>query len=128
MAGGQREERTGTWANEMATARFAARVAAAVQPGDVLALVGDLGSGKTTLARYLAAALGVAVDGQFSSPTYCYANEYAGRLPVIHMDLYRVDDQATAHQLSNKTYAQRRLTIVQRMRTFVGSPQGTYCR
>lgn len=60
-------------------------------PGDVVALVGDLGAGKTTLVRGICAGLGVPAE-QVSSPTFALCNVYAGdALHVIHMDLYRLE-------------------------------------
>jgi tRNA threonylcarbamoyladenosine biosynthesis protein TsaE len=61
-------------------------------PGDFVALVGDLGSGKTCLAQGILAGLGVADPG--GSPTFIILQEYAGRLPVYHFDLYRLADPA----------------------------------
>lgn len=75
-------------ASEAETLAFAARFAARLRPGDVVSLRGDLGAGKTHFARGVARALGV--DGPVSSPSYALVHEYAGRLPVYHMDLYRL--------------------------------------
>ncbi len=71
---------------------LAKRLAPGLRPGDVLCLTGDLGAGKSVLARALARALGV--DGVITSPTYTYVREYQGRLPVYHFDLYRMGDGA----------------------------------
>lgn len=79
-------------ADEAATLAFGARLAAAVRPGDVVTLSGDLGAGKTTLARGLLAALGLA--GEAPSPTFAIVQTYAPpetRMPVAHVDLYRLD-------------------------------------
>lgn len=59
--------------------------------GDVVALEGDLGAGKTVFAQ--GAALGLGFDGYVSSPTFVIVNEYAGRLPIYHVDLYRVSSE-----------------------------------
>jgi tRNA threonylcarbamoyladenosine biosynthesis protein TsaE len=59
-----------------------------VRPGDVVALTGDLGAGKTTLVQGLAAALGV--RGYATSPTFTLIREYHGRLRLYHVDLYRL--------------------------------------
>jgi len=60
------------------------------QPDTVLALTGDLGCGKTTLVQGLARGLDVPVDYYITSPTYTWINEYPGRMPLFHADLYRL--------------------------------------
>jgi tRNA threonylcarbamoyladenosine biosynthesis protein TsaE len=78
-----------TLADAEATARAGAHLAALVAGGDAIALVGDLGAGKTTLVAGLVTALGA---GTASSPTFSLVNEYAGgRLVVWHVDLYRIE-------------------------------------
>jgi tRNA threonylcarbamoyladenosine biosynthesis protein TsaE len=77
-----------------------ARLADLVRPGDVIALSGDLGAGKTTLARGLLQALGLA--GEAPSPTFTIVQTYEPpevRLPVWHVDLYRIDDPQEAIEL-----------------------------
>jgi len=56
----------------------------------MVALIGDLGSGKTLLARGIAKGLGVEDEREVSSPTFVLVNEYQGRIPVHHVDLYRL--------------------------------------
>jgi tRNA threonylcarbamoyladenosine biosynthesis protein TsaE len=58
--------------------------------GDCMALVGGLGAGKTALVRGLAIGLGVEDERLISSPTYVLVHEYPGRVPVYHLDLYRL--------------------------------------
>ncbi len=65
------------------------KIAPVLQPGDVLLLHGDLGAGKTELVRGLSLGLGLPPD-QVSSPTFALVHEYPGRLPLIHVDLYRL--------------------------------------
>jgi tRNA threonylcarbamoyladenosine biosynthesis protein TsaE len=75
-----------------ATHAFAARLARELGPGDVLALVGDLGAGKTELVRGLVAALGAPRDTPVCSPSFLLLNVYrGGRLPVAHYDACFMD-------------------------------------
>jgi tRNA threonylcarbamoyladenosine biosynthesis protein TsaE len=66
-----------------------ASLAPTLLPGDVLSLAGDLGAGKTTFAQGLGGGLGV--EHRITSPTFTLVNEYDGRYPVIHVDVYRLD-------------------------------------
>jgi tRNA threonylcarbamoyladenosine biosynthesis protein TsaE len=61
-----------------------------LQPGEVVGLVGPLGAGKTYLIKGISVGLGVADDRFVTSPTFVLVNEYAGRLPVYHLDAYRL--------------------------------------
>ena len=65
------------------------RWAAALAPGDVLALCGDLGSGKTTFVQGVAR--GLKVREAVTSPTFVLVREYPGRLPIYHLDLFRLN-------------------------------------
>ncbi len=76
-------------ADEEQTERLGRALADALQPGTVVALVGELGSGKTRLVRAVAGALGVPRES-VSSPTFVLINEYRGRLPIYHIDTYRL--------------------------------------
>ena len=76
------------------TRALAARLAAVARPGDLLCLIGDLGAGKTQFAKGFAVGLGI--TDTVSSPTFVLMSEYAGRLPMFHVDLYRLDDAADA--------------------------------
>jgi len=67
-----------------------AALGARAAPGDVVALVGPLGAGKSTLARALVYGAGVDPRVRVASPTFTIVQEYAGRLPVHHADLYRL--------------------------------------
>lgn len=71
-----------------ATRALGARLGVAAGPGDVIALVGPLGAGKTELARGIAR--GLAVEEPLSSPTFILVAEHAGRLPLFHVDCYRL--------------------------------------
>ncbi|MBA4538595.1 tRNA (adenosine(37)-N6)-threonylcarbamoyltransferase complex ATPase subunit type 1 TsaE [Bacillus aquiflavi] len=72
------------------TMKFAEKFAQHLKPGDVIALEGDLGAGKTTFTKGLA--LGLGVKRTVNSPTFTIIKEYKGRLPLYHMDVYRVED------------------------------------
>ena len=69
------------------TAAAGEQLAARLGPGDVVALTGELGAGKTCFVQGLARGLGVA--GGVTSPTFVLVNHYRGRLPVYHLDAYR---------------------------------------
>lgn len=70
------------------TERLAADFAASLHPGAVLAFTGGLGMGKTAFTRGLARGLGF--SGRVTSPTFTLVNEYDGRIPLFHFDLYRI--------------------------------------
>ena len=72
------------------TEAVGARIAAGLEPGDVVVVSGDLGAGKTTLVRGACRALGV--EGPITSPTFTIGQRYRGRLPVSHLDLYRLGE------------------------------------
>lgn len=74
------------------TAALGARIGAALRGGELIALLGPLGAGKTTLTAGLARGLGVAADEPIASPTFVLAREHAGRLRLIHVDAYRLAD------------------------------------
>jgi len=77
-----------------ATRELGARLAPAARAGDLVCLRGDLGAGKTQLAKGFGAGLGV--TDTISSPSFVLMAEYAGRLPLFHVDLYRLADAADA--------------------------------
>jgi tRNA threonylcarbamoyladenosine biosynthesis protein TsaE len=82
-----------TTASESETIDLASRFAASLQPGDVLALHGDLGAGKTRFVRGLAIGLGID-PADVSSPTFVLVNEYTGpAAPLVHIDAYRLEQQ-----------------------------------
>ena len=77
-----------------ATSRIGTVLATAARPGDLVCLWGDLGAGKTHLAKAFGAGLGI-VD-TIVSPSFVLMAEYEGRLPLFHIDLYRLADAADA--------------------------------
>jgi tRNA threonylcarbamoyladenosine biosynthesis protein TsaE len=78
-----------TSASPEETERIAADLAGELVPGDVVTVSGDLGAGKTTFIRGACRALGVAA--LVTSPTYTIGNRYEGRVPISHLDLYRLE-------------------------------------
>ena len=76
------------------TRALGAALAAVAEPGDLLSLVGDLGAGKTQFAKGFGAGLGVTAT--INSPSFVLMAEYTGRLPLFHIDLYRLDDALDA--------------------------------
>jgi tRNA threonylcarbamoyladenosine biosynthesis protein TsaE len=72
-----------------ATHDLARALASAARPGDLIALHGELGAGKTQLAKGFGAGLGVSAT--INSPSYVLMAEYEGRLPLFHIDLYRLE-------------------------------------
>ena len=93
-----------TTGSPAATRRLAARLGRLAQPGDVIALVGDLGAGKTTFVTGLAEGLGVPRETRVQSPTFTLVNEYQGRLPLYHIDLYRLGDASELGELGLDEY------------------------
>jgi tRNA threonylcarbamoyladenosine biosynthesis protein TsaE len=80
-----------------ATQEVAAAIGAVLEAGDVLVLAGDLGAGKTTFTQGLAASLGVTTP--VTSPTFTLVHEYAGRVPIVHIDVYRLEHLQEVHDL-----------------------------
>jgi tRNA threonylcarbamoyladenosine biosynthesis protein TsaE len=76
------------------TERIGAAVARELEPGDVVAVSGELGTGKTTFVRGAARALGI--EGPVTSPSYTIGHRYAGDPDVSHLDLYRFDGMSDA--------------------------------
>ena len=106
--------KTGTWTlasrSAAETERFGRRLGEALRGGEVLALYGELGAGKTLLVRGLASGLQATAD-QVSSPTFVLINEYAGRLRLAHADLYRLDEPTAVEHLGLWDYADGRSVL-----------------
>ena len=85
------------------TESFGRQFAGNVRPGDVLALTGDLGSGKTQFVKGLCAAL--SCDAAVTSPTFTLIHEYSGgRLPIYHFDFFRIENRQAAERLALDDY------------------------
>lgn len=86
------------------TRAFGEKLAAVLEPGDVVALYGDLGAGKTQLVKGICAALGVPAD-RVNSPTFTLVNEYQGRHgPIYHVDAYRIQHADAFFELGYEEY------------------------
>ncbi len=88
--------------SEDETVRLGMAFSENLQAGDVVALYGDMGSGKTTFVRGVCAGLG-SLD-ESGSPTFTLINEYEGRLPIYHFDFYRINCPAEAEDLGCLEY------------------------
>ncbi|MCB1383416.1 MAG: tRNA (adenosine(37)-N6)-threonylcarbamoyltransferase complex ATPase subunit type 1 TsaE [Notoacmeibacter sp.] len=86
-------------ADEAATIRLGEDLAAALKPGDVVALHGDLGAGKSTLARAAIRAMADEDGLDVPSPTFTLVQAYALRVPIAHFDLYRLGDSSELEEL-----------------------------
>ena len=75
------------------------RLGRALRVGDVVALVGPLGAGKTTFVQGLARGAGVSPERHVASPTFALVNEHPGRVPLVHADLYRIVSRAELLEL-----------------------------
>jgi tRNA threonylcarbamoyladenosine biosynthesis protein TsaE len=86
------------------TLAFGRLLGQAAQPGDVICLDGDLGAGKTTLTQAIARGLEVPADEYVTSPSFAILHEYQGRIPLYHMDFYRLTDAADIQDLGLDEY------------------------
>lgn len=89
--------------NEDETRAFGLELGASLRKGDIVALIGDLGTGKTALTKYIAEGLGIRET--ITSPTFTIVQEYRqGRLPLYHFDVYRIGDPEEMYELGYEEY------------------------
>lgn len=89
--------------NEEETRAFGLNLAQSLCAGDVVALIGDLGTGKTALTKYIAEGLGI--KAMITSPTFTIVQEYReGRLPLYHFDVYRIGDPEEMYEIGYEEY------------------------
>lgn len=81
------------------TIRIGKIIGGSLQAGDVVVLMGELGAGKTQLIKGLAEGAGVKKSAYVSSPSFTLINEYVGRVPFYHIDLYRLREEKEAEEL-----------------------------
>ena len=86
------------------TLNFGRLLGQLAQPGDVICLDGDLGAGKTTLTQAIAQGLEVPASEYVTSPSFALLHEYQGRMPLYHMDFYRLIDAAEVQDLGLDEY------------------------
>ncbi|AHY16409.1 tRNA (adenosine(37)-N6)-threonylcarbamoyltransferase complex ATPase subunit type 1 TsaE [Streptococcus iniae] len=89
-------------ANENQLIAFGYQLGQRLKANDLIVLTGDLGSGKTTLTKGIAKGLGI--DQMIKSPTYTIVREYEGRLPLYHLDVYRIGDDPDSIDLDDFIY------------------------
>jgi tRNA threonylcarbamoyladenosine biosynthesis protein TsaE len=75
-----------------------------LQGGEIIGLSGELGSGKTCFVRGMAVGLDVGKEAWIRSPTFTLVNEYQGRLPIYHIDLYRINQRSELEELNLREY------------------------
>ncbi|WP_159564534.1 tRNA (adenosine(37)-N6)-threonylcarbamoyltransferase complex ATPase subunit type 1 TsaE [Streptococcus halichoeri] len=88
--------------NESELIALGAKLGRLLKAGDVLILSGDLGAGKTTFTKGLAK--GLAIEQMIKSPTYTIVREYQGRLPLFHLDVYRIGNDPDSIDLDDFLY------------------------
>ena len=88
------------------TIRTGKRIGRLLKVGDVVALVGELGAGKTQLIKGLAAGVGIGNPTYISSPSFTLINEYPGKIPFYHIDLFRLEREKEAEELGLEDYFQ----------------------
>jgi len=93
------------------TAEIAAAVAEMLTHGDLLVLSGDLGAGKTAFTKALGASLGV--DEPITSPKFTLVREYVGRVPLHHLDVYRLEDLAEVADLGLSELLDEGVTVIE---------------
>lgn len=89
------------------TIEIGRRLGKALRHGDVVALVGPLGSGKTTITRGIVKGLDAKENANVNSPTFVIVREYDGKIPVFHIDLYRVDKEENLESFGFRDYLGR---------------------
>lgn len=86
------------------TVKLGRSLASKLKKGSVVALIGDLGSGKTVFTKGIADGLGVKNARYVNSPTFVIIKEYKGKFPLYHFDLYRLDHRTSLDELNCEEY------------------------
>jgi len=102
-----------TTRSEDETLRLAEELARGFAGDEIVLLTGELGAGKTVFTKGLAAGLGVKDSGQVCSPSYTLINVYQGRVPVFHIDLYRLRKDSEVEDLGLEDYLGEGVVIIE---------------
>ncbi len=97
--------------SEKETLRAAERLARGLPPGSVVALVGEIASGKTLFIKGLCRGLGVKDSDEVKSPTFVLLHIYQGRIPIYHFDLYRLEQEKELETLGFEEFLANRKAI-----------------
>jgi tRNA threonylcarbamoyladenosine biosynthesis protein TsaE len=94
------------------TVEFGRKLGSMLKPGDIICLSGDLGTGKTALTYGIAKAL--EIDSYITSPTFTLVNEYQGKYPLFHFDVYRIADPDEMFDIGFEEYLNREgITVIE---------------
>lgn len=91
--------------DEEMTKHIGEKLGRLLKPNDVIALNGDLGAGKTLLTKAIAASMGI--EEYITSPTFTIVQEYEGKLPLYHFDVYRIADEEEMYYIGFDEYLSR---------------------
>lgn len=97
-----------TTRSEEQTIDLGEKIAKRLNPGDLVALSGDLGAGKTTLVKGIAKGLGVKDYRHVNSPSFVLVKEYKGKVPLYHFDIYRLNKLKDIEDIGYEDYLGRR--------------------
>lgn len=103
---------TFTTASAEETIEVGAMVAKRLKAGDIVALSGNLGAGKTTLVKGIAKGLGVKNYRYVNSPSFVLVKEYRGKVPLFHFDIYRLNNLKDIEEIGYEDYLARKGVVV----------------
>jgi tRNA threonylcarbamoyladenosine biosynthesis protein TsaE len=96
------------------TFRMGRMIGEALKEGDMVALIGELGAGKTSLTQGIARGLGIGEGYQITSPTFTLINEYPGRINLVHLDVYRLDGSTDLPDLGyEEFFFSKNVTVIE---------------